>query len=132
MVLCQAKRISFSLRNRSDVIRSAIALRNDWGYHLTFRLFLGLALISAISSTSTTPARAWGCLAVTPWVNGDRSVGWGFDAKDRRTQASVAQVALRACESRRAKANPQYPRCSIAGCAPHIHSAAEALAISPP
>jgi hypothetical protein len=107
-------------------------MKTTFGKNMVLRIFLALPVISALLLISATPVRAWGCLAVTPWVNGDRSVGWGFDAKDRRTQAAVAQVALNACERRRAKANPQYPRCSIAGCAAHVRSAAEALAISPP
>jgi hypothetical protein len=99
---------------------------------MLIRVFQIHSIILMMTIMFSEPARAWGCLAVTPWVNGDRSVGWGFDAKEHRSQAAVAQVALNACERRRAKVNPQYPRCSIAGCAPHVRSAAEALAISPP
>jgi hypothetical protein len=99
---------------------------------MQFRFVLALPVIVAATFISASPLRAWGCLAVTPWVNHDRSVGWGFDAKNRRSQAAVAQVALRGCERQRLKANPGYPRCFLAGCAANVRSAAEAMAISPP
>jgi len=99
---------------------------------VSFRIFLALPVLLAVTFVETAPARAWGCLAVTPWVNRDRSIGWSFDATERRSRAAVAQVALSGCERRRRKVNPQYPACFLAGCAQHVKSAAEAMAISPP
>jgi hypothetical protein len=94
--------------------------------------FFALPVIVAVMFISASPVRAWGCLAVTPWVNGDRSYGTSFDLTERDSQKVTARSALRACERQRAKDGPDYPRCYIAGCAPHVRSKAEALAISLP
>jgi hypothetical protein len=99
---------------------------------MLIRFFSTLTVILAVTFISASPLRAWGCLAVTPWVNGDRSIGWGYDGKNQNSRAAVAQVAMRRCEMQRSKANPQYPRCFIAGCAVNVRSEAEAKAISPP
>lgn len=95
------------------------------------RFLISALIVSAASFGSIMQASAWGCLAVTPWVNGDRSIGWGLDAKNQRSQAAVAKVAMQGCESQRRKMNPHYPSCFLAGCSRDARTAAETMAISP-